>query len=131
MVIRYRHRNRFTFILFFFIFFSSPLFSPRTAPSSPPPLLFFVLNSRDSPSSRFDDPSSDPRGSPNSDPDFARSLVIPAKKRKEKEPDETKTVETKTIRYFHRFHTTAAKALFFKPRVESRFVETARTCGKL
>lgn len=130
MVIRYRHRNRFTFILFFFIFFSSPLFSPRTAPSSPPPLLFFVLNSRDSPSS-FDDPSSDPRGSPNSDPDFARSLVIPAKKRKEKEPDETKTVETKAIRYFHRFHTTAAKALFFKPRVESRFVETARTCGKL
>lgn len=115
MVTRYRYRNRFTFILFFF--FSSPIFF-SSSPFHSFLLLLLAsscssssfLNSRDSPStplSRFDDPWNQRRGGSNNAPDFAPPLARYSGK-KEEGPDETKTVETKAIRYFHRFHTTAA-----------------------
>lgn len=120
-VIRHRYRKHFTFSFLFFPFFSS-------TSSSSSLLFFFVLNSRDSPSVHG-------RVS------VRRPLHLRIQERlfpiaryfdKKEKPDETKTLETKAIRYFHRFHI-ERRALFYG-RVESRgrpFVENARTCGKL
>lgn len=80
---------------FIFFFFSSPIFF-SSSPFHSFLLLLLAsscssssfLNSRDSPStplSRFDDPWNQRRGGSNNAPDFAppRSLVIPAKKRRD------------------------------------------------